>query len=297
MTIACRPLAILLLCLLPIVGCRQQQQSATDIQLSITASDLLVGETMLLVKATDRNGDTLTNPGTLTVRGDMQHAGMIPVLAESASAIDGVFTLPFEWTMGGAWIVEASLALPDGAVATETFHYQILNEASDANLADMDHNSIQQDELVDMPGGSSAVYMRISNRGESDITIVSASSPAAEHIAFHQTVVENDMARMEAVDGLLIPVGETVELAPGGAHIMLMGLTDDLLPDSQIPLQLHCDNGEIYNLGISVMNMLMNDLNDDVQVGDLVFSNRWARPARAGLMERASMDMRATPSG
>ncbi|MCE2473241.1 MAG: copper chaperone PCu(A)C, partial [Anaerolineae bacterium] len=140
-----------------------------------------------------------------------------------------------------------------------------------------------------MPG--SAVYLRIHNRGQSDLTLVSASSSAARTLAFHRTVVEDDIARMEAVDSLLIPAGETVELRPGGMHIMLTGLTDDLLPESALPLQLECDSGEVYALDIPVMKMMMSERDDAVELGDLVFSNRWARPALSG------MNVSAMPSG
>ena len=95
----------------------------------------------------------------------------------------------------------------------------------------MDHGEMQHDVMADMKGESSAVYMRISNRGDADVTIVSASSAAADQIEFHRTVIEDDMARMEALDGLLIPAGESVELAPGKTHIMLSDLTADLVAD------------------------------------------------------------------
>ena len=61
--------------------------------------------------------------------------GWYLMLAQSNSAVDGVFTLPFEWTMGGSWIVEASLELENGAVASETFRYEVLNEAGEADSA------------------------------------------------------------------------------------------------------------------------------------------------------------------
>ncbi len=297
MTNRIRTVLCLLLGVMLIAGCRQQELSATDIQLSLSVSDLLVGETTLLVTVRGGDGNTLPNPGTLRVRGDMDHAGMVPVLAEADSAPNGVFSLPFEWTMGGGWIVEASLTLPDGTVANESFRYEILREADDRGMAEMDHSGMEQDQNASMSGETSAVYMRISNRGESDISITSASSAAADQIEFHETRVVDDMARMEALDGLLIRASETIELAPGGKHIMLMGLRDDLAPDSQMPLQLHCDKGEVYDLEISVMDMRMSDLDDEIQIGDLVFSNRWARPASAGAMAHADMNMPAAPSG
>ncbi len=289
MTLAPRRFTCLLFGILLLAGCRQQPPTATDIQLGMSVSDTLVGETTLLVTVKDKDGNTLRDPGTLNIRADMDHAGMAPVLAQSDTALDGVFILPFEWTMGGGWIVEVSLTLENGTVASETFRYEVLSEAGSADMASMDHDEMQRGgdiaslDQAPASGESSAVYMRISNRSQHDITITSATSAAANHIAFHQSTVENDMARMIALDGLLIPAGETVELAPGGVHIMLMGLTADMLPDSRIALQLQCDKGEVYDLDISVSDRLMSKTQDEIEIGDLVFSNRWARPASAGL--------------
>ena len=265
--------------LLMLAACRQQQLTATDIQLEMSVSDMLVGETTLLVTVKDSQGNALSNPGKLSVRGDMDHAGMLPVLVQSETAPDGIFTLPFEWTMGGGWNVEASLALENGDVAVESFRFQILTEASEDDIAHANRSPIR--------GELSAAYMRISNRGETDMTIVAAASAAVELVEFHRTVVENDIARMEKLDGLLIPAGETVEFKPGGAHIMLKGLIADLLPGSQLALQLECDSGAVYDLELSVLDMLMTELDDAVEIGDLVFSNRWARPASAGKVEQA----------
>ena len=87
---------------------------------------------------------------------------------------------------------------------------------------------------------------------------------------------------MEAIDALVIPAGETLELRPGGTHIMLSGLHQDLAPDSIFSLQLKCGSGEVYDLDIHVADMFMSDMDDAVEFGDLTFSDRWARPARAG---------------
>ena len=266
---------VLLVCLIVLAGCRQQQLSSADVQLELTAIDQRVGETTLLLRASDRDGKAISDPGALSIRGDMDHAGMAPVLAEAERAVDGVFSLPFEWTMGGSWIVEARLTLPNGEVALETFEFEILSEATEADTIELEHGAM----------AGSAVYLRIQNRGASDMTIVSADSAAAAGNAFHRTVVEDDMARMEAVDSLLIPAGETLDLTPGGLHIMLTGLTADLAPESALALRLECDSGEVYELEIPVMNMLMSELDDAVAFGDLVFSNRWARPAQAAGMK------------
>ncbi|MDE2854581.1 MAG: copper chaperone PCu(A)C [Chloroflexota bacterium] len=281
-----RSAKLLFIVLLTCAACRQGQVTPADIQLELSASDRRVGETTLLVSVTDKDGKAIAQPGKLNVRGDMNHAGMIPVFAESDQATEGLFSLPFEWTMGGSWIVEASVKLPNGEVASQTFNFEILREASEDEHSNMDHGGMDQAE-----GEASAVYMRISNRGASDRVIVSAASAAAERIEFHRTIVEADIARMEALDALVIPAGETLLLQPGGAHIMLSGLAEDLRPDGSFSLQLKCDAGEVYELDISIANMLMDELDDAVEYGDLVFSNRWARPAKAGGMAHGDMPM------
>jgi copper(I)-binding protein len=224
----------------------------------------------------------------------MKHAGMVPVFAEAEGAADGVFRVLFEWTMGGAWIVEARLTLPNGEVANETFSFDILAEAGD-DMANMYHSNT--DAARDTPGETSAVYMRISNRGASDRVIVAAQSAAAQRIEFHQTIIEDDIARMEVLADLVIPAGGTLELQPGGAHIMLTGLTEDLQPEGSFSLQLKCSAGQIYDLDVSIANMSMGDRDDAVEIGDLVFSNRWARPARVGNMSHTETEMELEANG
>lgn len=259
--------------------------SSADVQLALSASDALVGETTLRVSVKDLAGKPITEPGLLSIRGDMNHAGMVPVFAQAEESEDGVFSLPFEWTMAGDWTVEASLRLPSGDTAQANFNFEIRanEEMTGKERGGMDHQ----------PGETSAVYMRISNRGATDRVIVSAESAAAKQIDFHQTVVENEIARMEALDALVIPAGETLELRPGGAHIMLSALTEDLNPEDSFSLRFECGAGEIYELDISIANMPLSELDDAVQVGDLVFSNRWARPASAGGMAHSDMPMNA----
>lgn len=267
--------------LLTAAACRQQQlPSAADIEMALTVSDRRVGDSTLLLAVADAAGKPIAEPGALSLRGDMDHAGMVPVFAESNTARDGVFALPFTWTMGGSWTLEATLTLPDGTIARQHFDIEILTEASGDGM-----DMAQHDAHDAMGGESSAVYLRIHNTSAEDINIVAAESAAAARIAFHQTVIEDDIARMEALAGLRIPAGETVELAPGGAHIMLMDLRRDLPPQSMLPLQLSCDKGETYALEFAVMNQRLGALDDAVTIGELVFSNRWARPASAGMAD------------
>jgi hypothetical protein len=91
---------------------------------------------------------------------------------------------------------------------------------------------------------TSAVYMTIQNTRDNDIILVDAETNAAAFTELHQTIIEGDVARMEPVlDGILIPAGETVSLAPGGPHIMLMSLRQHLRTGDEIAVSLTFDDG------------------------------------------------------
>jgi len=69
--------------------------------------------------------------------------------------------------------------------------------------------------------------------------LVAASSPAAGVAEVHEMKMEGDVMKMRAVPGGLdIAAGKTVELKPGGYHVMLMDLKAALLKDSTVPLTL-----------------------------------------------------------
>jgi len=106
---------------------------------------------------------------------------------------------------------------------------------------------------MQMPSGVSAAYMVLLNRGDTPLKVVSASSPAAVEVQIHETVVENDVAKMqELTAGLDLPAGERVELKPGGLHIMLIDLVKPIAPGEAILVTLTFETGETLTLGVPV---------------------------------------------
>jgi copper(I)-binding protein len=97
--------------------------------------------------------------------------------------------------------------------------------------------------------GMSAAFGTLENDGESDITIVSATTSASTMIELHETV-ENDAGEMvmQAKEGgFVIPAGGSYELAPGGNHIMLMGLTAPLKAGDESTFTLTLSDGSVYD--------------------------------------------------
>jgi copper(I)-binding protein len=81
------------------------------------------------------------------------------------------------------------------------------------------------------PKGSTVAgaYMTITNKGSAPDRLVSGSSALADRFEVHSMVMDGGVAKMRPVDGgLEIKPGETVELKPGGLHVMLTGLKQPL---------------------------------------------------------------------
>jgi copper(I)-binding protein len=77
------------------------------------------------------------------------------------------------------------------------------------------------------PKGASVAggYMRITNNGTAPDRLVGGSFEIAGRFEIHSMVIERGVAKMRPIEGgLEIKPGETVELAPGASHVMLMAL-------------------------------------------------------------------------
>ena len=86
---------------------------------------------------------------------------------------------------------------------------------------------------------NSAVYMMLTNPGDSPDRLISAAADVAGAVEIHESIMDGDMMRMQQVSGgIEIPANGQVELKPGGLHVMLIGLTRDLNPGETFPVTL-----------------------------------------------------------
>lgn len=69
--------------------------------------------------------------------------------------------------------------------------------------------------------------------------LVSVSSPVAKSVEVHETVNAKGVMKMLPVPSLALPAGTPVTLKPGGYHIMLMGLKEQLKQGSSFPMTLN----------------------------------------------------------
>lgn len=79
---------------------------------------------------------------------------------------------------------------------------------------------------------------------DKDAKLVGASSSVLPNVEIHEMAMENDVMKMRQVTGIDLPAGQTVELKPGGYHIMFMNLADQVKEGDTIPLTLDIENSD-----------------------------------------------------
>ncbi len=95
------------------------------------------------------------------------------------------------------------------------------------------------------PGArTGAVYLTLRG-GAGEDRLIGVESPRAERAELHATLTTPEgVMRMERLaEGLALPAGGTAILAPGGAHVMLIGLTGPLEAGGEAPLTLIFESG------------------------------------------------------
>lgn len=89
-----------------------------------------------------------------------------------------------------------------------------------------------------MPNRPGVVYVRISNDGVEADRLIAVSAPGFASAEIHESAMVNGMMTMHPVEGIDLPAGEAVELAPGGYHIMLFGGQTLYKPGDMFPVVL-----------------------------------------------------------
>lgn len=88
-----------------------------------------------------------------------------------------------------------------------------------------------------------AGYGQIRNDCREAVVVVAAGSKAFGDVSLHETTLVDGVSRMREVERLPIAAGKTVELKPGGLHLMLMQPEVALKEGAQLPLRLSLEDG------------------------------------------------------
>jgi len=100
-------------------------------------------------------------------------------------------------------------------------------------------------------------YLTIVNKGASDDRLVSVSLAAgAERVELHEMSMQNEVMIMRKLnDGIVLPAGQTVEMKPGGLHMMLLGVAAPFKAGSVVHATLAFEKAGSVDIDIPVVDM------------------------------------------
>jgi hypothetical protein len=104
-----------LVLVLLLAGCSRGGQDVSDmrVDLAVDPSPPRRGVATVTAKLSDASGQPITG-ASVEFEGDMNHAGMVPVLAQAAEVAPGQYQASLEFTMAGDWFILVRAILSDG---------------------------------------------------------------------------------------------------------------------------------------------------------------------------------------
>lgn len=113
-------------------------------------------------------------------------------------------------------------------------------------LAAWGHHAWAQEAAITVEGAwarasvagqkATGAFMRLTAREST--SLVRVQSPVAGVAEVHEMKMVGDVMKMRAIPALELPAGQTVELRPGGYHLMLMDLKESLGKGANVPVTL-----------------------------------------------------------
>jgi copper(I)-binding protein len=105
------------------------------------------------------------------------------------------------------------------------------------------------------PGGAKVGggYLTITNNGSAPDKLLSATTAAADHVEIHEMATKDGVMTMRhQPNGVTIEPGKTVAFAPGGYHLMLMGLKGPLKEGDRLKATLAFEKAGPIDVTINV---------------------------------------------
>ena len=106
----------------------------------------------------------------------------------------------------------------------------------------------------------SACFMQLKNNSSMAHAIVKASSDVAKVVELHTHTHENGMMMMRQVEKMDIPANGETTLQPGGLHIMLIGLHNELKLDQKVSITLEFEDGSEKQIEAPVRKIMMKGM-------------------------------------
>jgi hypothetical protein len=129
--------------LVVLAGCSRTQPEAGEpeagdlLQVTLLPAPEGVGGETLSVQLVGSDGGPITN-ASVSLEGNMNHAGMVPVVTPAVTDdvdgdLDGVYWVPFAFTMHGDWIITVFITLADGSTLERNVDVTVTAETVTVN--------------------------------------------------------------------------------------------------------------------------------------------------------------------
>jgi len=101
-------------------------------------------------------------------------------------------------------------------------------------------------------GGNGAIYFELYNHGSASDELTGVSFDAAEAAEIHESKMEGDVMKMQMISSLPIDGSADIAFKPGGLHIMLISLKQELKSGDEFEIVLHFKDHEDITVHVLV---------------------------------------------
>ena len=163
-------------------------------------------------------------------------------------------TNPFQDAPAESWLAR----VPEAKRLARSFAALCL-VAGDAAAHDYTLKSLSIDHpfaRATPPGAKSGgAFFVVKNAGATPDKLIRAASPVAGAVELHQMTMDGGVMKMRAMTALDVPPGGTLELKPGGYHIMMLDLKQPLKAGDKVPLTLTFEKAGSIDIAVEVEPM------------------------------------------
>ncbi|KAA3654704.1 MAG: copper chaperone PCu(A)C [Proteobacteria bacterium] len=106
--------------------------------------------------------------------------------------------------------------------------------------------------LMPAAAPNSAAFLTVVNTAATPVRLVGARSELAQTVELHDHIRDGEIMRMRRIEGIDIAAGAQAVLAPGGKHVMLIGLKRPLVADSVAQITLIFADGSEHTINAPV---------------------------------------------
>lgn len=147
-------------------------------------------------------------------------------------------------------------------ILTVVFAATLLAQTAPAALAQMSHDSGHKMAGIKVSHAwarasakmarTGAAYVTLENASGMPDKLVSASAPVADKVELHTHIKDGAIMKMREVESIEVGPHAKVMLKPGGLHIMMIGLKEQLVKGGHFPLTLDFEKGGKVTVDVAI---------------------------------------------